>query len=179
MFGSSSAETRENINKNHEETPVDSITNTTDSKYENYKSTSHGQSGEAINMNDGENLRGETFHQEELQNTSFFSSGVAQSAKASNATVGEITGNNSNKSTELLWNCQKFNMTTQSVIILADKSSLEDWLEKINKTRSCAVILFYAKWCFFSARLAPVYNAAGRAFDDVPILALDAYTHNR
>lgn len=120
-----------------------------------------------------------TINQENTPNRSSILSHLTEKPKPENDTVKESNdGNNTtNKTAEPLWACKKFN-TSQKVVVLSDKNSLIRWLEEINKTMSCAVVLFYAKWCFFSARLAPIYNAAGRAFSGIPILAIDAYTHN-
>lgn len=87
--------------------------------------------------------------------------------------------NSTDKKFKPPWKCRKYNMTEQKVIVLEDTNSLTSWLNEVNKTTSCAVVLFYAKWCFFSASVSPIYNAVGRAFSGVPILAFDAYTHNR
>ena len=38
----------------------------------------------------------------------------------------------------------------------------------------CAVVLFYAPWCMFCAKVAPHYNALARAFPQLDILAIDA-----
>lgn len=37
----------------------------------------------------------------------------------------------------------------------------------------CTLVLFYAVWCPFSMKLAPAYNALGRLFPTVPIIAVD------
>ena len=87
--------------------------------------------------------------------------------------------NSINQTLHPTWSCSRYNLSHQSVIILKNKSSLIWWLDELNKTASCAVVLFYAKWCYFSASLAPIYNAVGRAFSGIPVLAIDAYTHNR
>ena len=95
------------------------------------------------------------------------------------ANISEPAGNSTNKTAQPFWSCAKYNLTRQNVIILKDKNDLIWWLDELNKTMACAVVLFYAKWCYFSAKLAPMYNAVGRAFPGVPVLAFDAYTHNR
>jgi hypothetical protein len=98
--------------------------------------------------------------------------------KINSANISELANNSTNK-TLPFWSCVKYNMTQQSVIIVKDKNDLISWLNELNKTMGCAVVLFYAKWCYFSAKLAPMYNAVGRTFSGIPILAMDAYTHNR
>ncbi|ELU09559.1 hypothetical protein CAPTEDRAFT_181464 [Capitella teleta] len=38
----------------------------------------------------------------------------------------------------------------------------------------CYVVLFFAPWCTFCARMAPHYNAIARAFPDLHVLAINA-----
>ena len=48
-------------------------------------------------------------------------------------------------------------------------------LGQVNETQGhCAVVLFYAPWCTFCARVAPHYNALARAFPQLDVLAIDA-----
>lgn len=48
-----------------------------------------------------------------------------------------------------------------------------------NETDSCAVVLFFTHHCRFCAKLAPLYNALGRVYNNLPILAVDAYRQHR
>ena len=48
-----------------------------------------------------------------------------------------------------------------------------------NETDSCAVALFFTQYCPFCAKLAPLYNALGRVYNSLPILAIDAYKQHR
>ena len=43
----------------------------------------------------------------------------------------------------------------------------------------CTVVLFYAPWCLFCARLAPHYNALARAFPSLDVVAVDAFHFSR
>lgn len=106
-------------------------------------------------------------------------SSIDNQTNINSANVSELAANSTNKTMQPFWSCGKYNMTQQNVIVLKDKNSLMWWLDELNKTAGCAVVLFYAKWCYFSTSLAPMYNAVGRAFSGIPILAIDAYTHNR
>ena len=106
-------------------------------------------------------------------------SSVGNQTEQNSSNTSELSSNTTNTTLQPFWSCVKYNMTEQNVIILKDKNSLIWWLDELNKTMSCAVVLFYAKWCYFSASLAPMYNAVGRAFSGIPVLAIDAYTHNR
>ncbi|XP_033643772.1 uncharacterized protein LOC117303647 [Asterias rubens] len=42
----------------------------------------------------------------------------------------------------------------------------------------CAFVMFFAPWCKFSTAAAPPFNAIGRAFPDLEVLAIDAFQHN-
>ncbi|XP_064603486.1 thioredoxin domain-containing protein 15-like [Liolophura sinensis] len=46
---------------------------------------------------------------------------------------------------------------------------------KTNESRSdCVLVMFFAPWCHFSAQTAPHYNALGRAYPNLDVLAVDA-----
>ena len=165
----------ENTDTNYEPDPA----NITDGKAgdlprENSLEMSDGQTGEATDIDSQESDEKIIANQSNEQNES-----EMELVKAENDTIEEDKGNVTKDTLEPLWSCGKFNLSKQSVVILDDNNSLSSWLEEINRTTSCAVVLFYAKWCYFSAMLAPAYNAAGRAFEGIPLLALDAYTYNR
>lgn len=40
----------------------------------------------------------------------------------------------------------------------------------------CTVLIFYLDWCPFSAKAAAAFNALGRLYPQLNILAIDAYT---
>jgi len=51
-----------------------------------------------------------------------------------------------------------------------------------NKNESlgpCSVVLFFAPWCMFCARIAPYYNAVARAFPQMNVLAIDSIHFSR
>ncbi len=50
---------------------------------------------------------------------------------------------------------------------------LEGILENPTIRNCCALVMFYASWCEFSAQFARKFNALGRTFDGLPALALD------
>lgn len=77
-------------------------------------------------------------------------------------------------------NSQSNDSIEQRVIIV----NADELLRRINtsvdnETDSCAVVLFYTQYCPFSAKLAPLYNALGRVYNELPILAVDAYKQHR
>jgi hypothetical protein len=43
----------------------------------------------------------------------------------------------------------------------------------------CVVVIFYYKWCPFSAKSAKHFNALGRIYPQFYVLAIDAYGLNR
>ena len=50
---------------------------------------------------------------------------------------------------------------------------LESIVEDAAMQNVCAIVLFYAPWCAFSVQFARKFNALGRSFDRLPILAVD------
>lgn len=60
----------------------------------------------------------------------------------------------------------------------------DELLRKINSSNdnesdSCAIVLFYTNYCPFCAKLAPLYNALGRVYGNLPVLAIDAHKQHR
>lgn len=70
--------------------------------------------------------------------------------------------------------------TSKKVLVINDALALS-WINGTiaNASGRCALVLFYAKFCSFCAKMAPLYNAIGRAVSDIPIIAIDAYIHTR
>lgn len=50
---------------------------------------------------------------------------------------------------------------------------LEAIVEDAAIQNCCAVVLFYAPWCTFSVQFARKFNALGKSFENLPILAVD------
>ena len=46
--------------------------------------------------------------------------------------------------------------------------------EKNDTLSDCVLVIFYAPWCRFCAKVAPSFNALARAFPDLDIVAVDA-----
>lgn len=46
-----------------------------------------------------------------------------------------------------------------------------------NETGQCAIMIFYYNWCRFSAAAAPQFNALGRLYPQMYVMAIDAYYH--
>lgn len=54
---------------------------------------------------------------------------------------------------------------------------LERVLENQTIVNCCAIVMFYAPWCDFSVRFARRFNALGRTFEGLPVLAVDFSVH--
>ncbi|CAG2181243.1 unnamed protein product, partial [Oppiella nova] len=72
---------------------------------------------------------------------------------------------------------------TVSEVILVNSSKLNQYLEsKPNISQStgaeCALVIFYYKWCPFSAKYAKHFNALARVYPQFHVLAIDAYGLN-
>ncbi len=56
--------------------------------------------------------------------------------------------------------------------------AIEELLQRLSATNdtyaNCVVVMFYAPWCPFSAKVAPHYNALSRVFPRIDFLAVDA-----
>lgn len=50
---------------------------------------------------------------------------------------------------------------------------LEAILENKLYENCCAIVMFYAPWCEFSSQFARRFNAIGRTFSELPVLAVD------
>ena len=50
---------------------------------------------------------------------------------------------------------------------------LEGISENVSIQNCCAIVMFYAPWCEFSAQFGRKFNALGRTFSGLPILAVD------
>lgn len=109
---------------------------------------------------------------------------VANSPQTENSTEHRFEHVNSTTSPK--WFCKGRNNTqnndslSQKVIIV----NAEELLERINSTTdnetdACSVVLFFTLYCPFCAKLAPLYNAVGRVYNNLPILAVDAYKQHR
>lgn len=58
-------------------------------------------------------------------------------------------------------------------VVLVTPRELERIVEDTAVQNVCAIVLFYAPWCTFSVQFARKFNALGRSFTGLPILALN------
>ena len=79
------------------------------------------------------------------------------------------------------WSCIGGNHSKEFLgkVVVIDDTDLQKWINVTNNGSSCVLVLFYARFCRFCGKLAPLYNAVGRSYHSLPILAMDAYQHNR
>lgn len=78
-------------------------------------------------------------------------------------------------------NNSQSNETLQQKVVIVNSEQLLKLINTTtdNDTDSCAVVLFFTQYCPFCAKLAPLYNALGRVYTNLPILAIDAYKQHR
>ena len=62
---------------------------------------------------------------------------------------------------------------SESRVVVVSPHQLESIVEDSAVQNVCAIVLFYAPWCTFSAQFARKFNALGRSFRGLPILALN------
>jgi len=61
-----------------------------------------------------------------------------------------------------------------SVIIINNETMLTNLISAMNRTKVCGLLLFYSPFCEFCTNLAPLYNAVGRSYRDILVIASDA-----
>lgn len=63
-------------------------------------------------------------------------------------------------------------------VSLINSTELLHRLSMWNETNNyCALVMFYAPWCTFCARLAPSFNALSRAYPQLDFMAINAISH--
>ncbi|XP_068706369.1 thioredoxin domain-containing protein 15-like isoform X1 [Montipora foliosa] len=87
-----------------------------------------------------------------------------------------------NSTTSPKWSCKGRNNSQNNdtinqkvVIVHSDELLQQINSSENNETDPCAIVLFYTNYCPFSAKLAPLYNALGRVYNNLPVLAIDAH----
>ncbi|XP_050394619.1 thioredoxin domain-containing protein 15 isoform X2 [Patella vulgata] len=98
--------------------------------------------------------------------------------KQTNETHMEDIKNITDTSKKMKFNCTGRNVTenTTAVVRIVNSTTLLDFLsfDKNNNSTDCVLIMFYAPWCPFCAKTAAQFNAVGRAFKQLDVLAVDA-----
>ena len=62
---------------------------------------------------------------------------------------------------------------SEARVVLVSPRELERIVENTGVQNVCVIVLFYAPWCTFSVQFARKFNALGRSFKGLPILALN------
>ena len=69
---------------------------------------------------------------------------------------------------------------TELLELVTSKADLSMPDNSTNTTEGhCVFVMFYAPWCKFSTASAPHFNAIGRAFADIDVIAVDAFQFRR
>ena len=73
------------------------------------------------------------------------------------------------------WNCKPFNISSNSSThIMSNDTKISEFFSQMNKSNGCALLLFYSPYCQFCADMASLYNAVGRLYDNIAVVAIDA-----
>ena len=73
------------------------------------------------------------------------------------------------------WNCKPFNISSNSsTLIMSNDTKISEFFSQMNKSNGCALLLFYSPYCQFCADMASLYNAVGRLYDNIAVVAIDA-----
>ncbi|KAL9962610.1 hypothetical protein ACROYT_G031729 [Oculina patagonica] len=110
---------------------------------------------------------------------------LSNSSQIENSTKNtelEVVNATSSKSGLPKWFCKGRNNSQNNdslpqKVLIVNSEELLKWINTTtdNETDACAVVLFFTQYCPFCAKLAPMYNALGRVYNNLPILAIDAY----
>ena len=114
-------------------------------------------------------------------------SNASQGENSTKTTLNDDTVNSTSSDSGLpKWFCKgrnnsQGNETLQQKVVIVNSEELLKLINATtdNETDSCAVVLFFTQYCPFCAKLAPMYNALGRVYNNLPILAIDAYKQHR
>jgi len=61
------------------------------------------------------------------------------------------------------------------LVLNVTNQQLNDILQDDSVVNRCAIVYFHASWSYYSCEYAYQYNALGRAFNSLPILAVDLH----
>lgn len=64
-------------------------------------------------------------------------------------------------------------LSNPSSVLNITSEELNGILQDESVANRCAIVYFYASWSYYSCEYAYQYNALGRAFNSLPILAVD------
>lgn len=90
--------------------------------------------------------------------------------------TAEHTENDTSNVPSHRWPCKPFNITTNSTsnaLIINNETEYSQIFAKMNSTQGCGLLLFYSPHCEFCTTLAPLYNAVGRSYPDLAVMAVN------
>lgn len=96
-----------------------------------------------------------------------------------NSTLSDKTeGNNATLNTSSVpshkWPCKAFNITElPATVVLNNETDYSDIFARMNTSHGCGLLLFYSPYCEFCTNLAPLYNAVGRSYPSLAVMAVD------
>ena len=75
------------------------------------------------------------------------------------------------------WPCKRFNLTDENsaTYLVPNDTVYTEILARMNTTHGCGLLLFYSPYCEFCTNFAPLYNAIGRSYPDLAVMAFDAH----
>ena len=112
---------------------------------------------------------------------------ISNASQVENSTKETLAVNSTSTNSGLpKWFCKgrnnsQSNETLQQTVVIVNSEELLTLINATtdNETDSFAVVLFFTQYCPFCAKLAPMYNALGRVYNNLPILAIDAHKQHR
>lgn len=112
---------------------------------------------------------------------------ISNASQVENSSKNNLAVNSTSTNSGLpKWFCKgrnnsQSNETLQHTVVIVNSEELLTLINATtdNETDSCAVVLFFTQYCPFCAKLAPMYNALGRVYSNLPILAIDAHKQHR
>ena len=115
---------------------------------------------------------------------------ISNTSQVENSTTNKLDDEAMNSTTTNSglpkWFCRgrnnsQSNETLPQNVVIVNSEELLTLINKTtdNETDTCAVVLFFTQYCPFCAKLAPMYNALGRVYNNLPILAIDAHKQHR
>ena len=94
--------------------------------------------------------------------------------QTTNSSIGANETYNASTVPSHRWPCKSFSISnTTKTVIVSNETLFTDILAEMNTTHGCGLLLFYSPYCEFCANLAPLYNAIGRSYPDLAVMALD------
>ena len=135
---------------------------------------------DVINGNDSDKNASD----DEVSDANINSTDTANSTDTGNSTDTTNSTREANATVATPWVAQTRIVNASELLELVTSKIAEPIKEDNNSTNTtseghCVFVMFYAPWCKFSAASAPHFNAIGRAFADIDVIAVDAFQFRR